>query len=78
MILRALLVWGVIHLIVFAYDLHYISKKENDCLNRHFFWQNQANILTILYFDIAIIGIVASLIAINYIITGEIKLWKIS
>lgn len=74
MILRALLVWGVIHLIVFACDLHYILKKENNHLNRRFFWQNHANITTLLWLDIIIIGIVVALIAINYIITGEIKI----
>lgn len=71
MIPRVLLVLFITHIVVFIIDAIRIRTTYKQ-MNRVYFWKYKSEMSTLLYIDVALCIIVCAVLAIKYILTGEI------
>lgn len=71
MIPRALLVLFIIHIITFIIDVIRINTTYR-YMNRVYYWMDESAISTLFYIDIMLCVVVCGVLAVKYILTGEI------
>lgn len=71
MIPRALLVLFIIHIIVFIIGVIKIMTTYK-AMNKIYYWKHTSGISTLFYIDVALCAVVCAILAVKYILTGEI------
>lgn len=71
MIPRVLLVLFIMHIVVFIIDATRIRTTYKH-MNRFYYWKYESSMSTLFYIDITLCAIVCAILAVRYILTGEI------
>ena len=71
MIPRALLVLFITHIVVFITDVIFKMTTYKH-VNRVYYWKHKSGMSTLFYIDVALCIVVCAILAVSYILTGEI------